>query len=149
MLWLCVVCILFAFLYFEFPIEKVKFLEYKSLMIRWPIYVSSNPCYTVSHWSNVQTDLPDLLLYRRIYPRNCVQRVQCTHGYIWSVAVQAYKPSKLCTTCTMYTWIYLICCCTGVLTLGTVYNVYNVHMDLPDLLLYRHKFPRNCVQLFV
>ena len=25
------VCILFAYLYFEFPIERVKFLEYKSL----------------------------------------------------------------------------------------------------------------------
>ena len=26
-----VVCTLFAYLYFEFPIERVKFLEYKSL----------------------------------------------------------------------------------------------------------------------
>ena len=42
------ICTLFAYLYIEIPIERVKFLEYKFLIIRWPIFVSPNPCYTVT-----------------------------------------------------------------------------------------------------
>ena len=39
---------LFAYLYIEIPIERVKFLEYKSPVIRWPIFEYPNPCYTVT-----------------------------------------------------------------------------------------------------
>ena len=35
LLWLWEVCTLFSYLYFEFPIESVKFLEYKSPIIRF------------------------------------------------------------------------------------------------------------------
>ena len=43
-----------AYLYFEFTIESVKLLEYKSPMFRYPIFLSLHPSYIMSlHYSEV------------------------------------------------------------------------------------------------
>ena len=86
LLWLWAVCTLFAYLYFEFPIERVKFLEYKSPIIRWPIFVSPNPCYTI-------TD--SLCIFLRRTDRNdhviIIIQLSCLNDDGTSITIRVYR----------------------------------------------------------
>ena len=44
---------LFAYMYTEFRIKRVKFLEYKSPMFGWPIFLSLDPSFTITEWPQV------------------------------------------------------------------------------------------------